>query len=167
MGVGVKNTTSGDPWCILLDKADTYVGIIYSKTWGTQSIDPNSPLVNVPLELDTSMWIASCTKLMTAIAVLQCVEKGLLDLDEDISNVLPEWKDPDILRGFDEATGEPILEKVKGTITLRKMLSHHSGMGYPLSDPQIQRFIAYRKAKGQFVESGYLVCTAALFPITA
>jgi CubicO group peptidase (beta-lactamase class C family) len=62
--------------------------------------------------------IASCTKLITTIAVLQCVEKGLLALDGDISEVLHEWKNPKILVRFEES-GEPILEDSKGVITLR------------------------------------------------
>lgn len=68
--------------------------------------------------MDTTLWIASCTKLMTTIAVMQCVERGLITLDEDISRVLPEWKDPEILVGFNDA-GEPILKKAKNKLTLR------------------------------------------------
>ena len=33
---------------------------------------------------DTVMWAASCTRLMTTVAAMQCVEKGLFTLDEDI-----------------------------------------------------------------------------------
>ena len=62
-------------------------GITYSHAAGTQSIDPASPLVNKPFSLDTTMWIASCTKLLTSLAALQCVERGLLKPDGDISEV--------------------------------------------------------------------------------
>lgn len=55
---------------------------------------------------------------MTSIAVMQCVEKGLLALDDDVSNVLHEFKGIDILTGFDEG-GEPILVKAKKKVTLR------------------------------------------------
>lgn len=55
---------------------------------------------------------------MTSIAVMQCVEKGLLALDDDVSNVLHEFKNIDILTGFDEG-GEPILVKAKTKVTLR------------------------------------------------
>ncbi len=55
---------------------------------------------------------------MTSIAVMQCVEKGLLDLDADVSNVLHEFKDIEILTGFDE-DGNPILVKAKTKVTLR------------------------------------------------
>lgn len=51
--------------------------------------------------------------------MLQCIEKRLFTLDQDITTVLPEWKDPDILTGFDEETGEPILKKAKNKITIQ------------------------------------------------
>ena len=66
--------------------------------------------------------MASCTKLMTTVAALQCVERGLLRLDTDITDVLPELKDIDILvKMVDDGSGgkKPVLKKSKGKITLR------------------------------------------------
>lgn len=37
------------------------------------------------LEKDDYFWIASCTKLVTAVAVLQLVEQGKVGLDDDAS----------------------------------------------------------------------------------
>jgi len=71
---------------------------------------------------DTVCWMASCTKLMTTVAALQCVERGLLRLDTDITDVLPELKDIDILvKMVDDGSGgkKPVLKKSKGKITLR------------------------------------------------
>lgn len=56
---------------------------------------------------------------MTAVAVLQCVDRGLISLDEDVTRVLPEWKDPDLLEGFETGSGKPILRKARNMITLR------------------------------------------------
>lgn len=67
---------------------------------------------------DPIYGIASSTKLITTIAVLQCVERGILALDGDISEVLHEWENPKILVKFDEG-GEPVLDDSKGVITLR------------------------------------------------
>ncbi len=52
------------------------------------------------------MGLASCTKLLTSIAALQCVERGLLQLDEDVVRVLPEFKDIEIISEADEPPGE-------------------------------------------------------------
>jgi CubicO group peptidase (beta-lactamase class C family) len=70
----------------------------WTKSFGAVSIEEGA----ADMKDDTLMWVASCTKLMTTVAVMQCVEKGLFTLDEDISRILPEWKSPDILTGFEE-----------------------------------------------------------------
>ena len=69
--------------------------------------------------MNNMLYIASCTKLMTSIAAMQCVERGLVTLDTDVAEILPELADQGILTGFDEASGEPILNKRQNTITLR------------------------------------------------
>lgn len=106
------------------------------------------------------MWIASCTKLMTAIAVLQLVEKGILDLDADVTTWLPEWKNADVLKGFTE-DDEPIYEKAKETITIRKMMSHQSGIGYGFIDPKLTKLVELKKRNGEEVlPEGDIVCTS-------
>lgn len=65
------------------------------------------------------MRIASCTKLMTSIAAMQCVERGLVTLDTDVAEILPELAAQGILTGFDETSGEPIIKQRQNTITLR------------------------------------------------
>jgi CubicO group peptidase (beta-lactamase class C family) len=107
------------------------------------------------------MWIASCTKLMTAVACLQCVERGLLDLEDDISTILPDWNQRFILLGFD-ATGQPKLEKAVGKLTLRMLLSHQSGFGYPLENSELQKFIEYERLNGR-CQSELVVCVKILF----
>src|SRR6266536_4245355 len=90
------------------------------------------------------MWVASCTKLMTTIAALQCVEKGLFTLDEDVSRIVSELKDPEIITGFDEASGKPKLVKAKNTITLRRMLMHSSGLTYDMMNPDLMKWREWR-----------------------
>lgn len=70
---------------------------------------------------------------------MQCVERGLLSLDDPISNVLPEWKEPQILSGFDE-NDQPILKKATKTLTLRHLLTHSSGLSYPGMNPVMQKY---------------------------
>jgi len=72
------------------------------------------------MDLNATFVMASCTKLMTTIAALQCVERGQIGLDDDVSNVLPELQDIKILTGFKE-TGEPTYAKATKTITLREV----------------------------------------------
>ncbi|GME48837.1 hypothetical protein GTA08_BOTSDO02640 [Neofusicoccum parvum] len=115
-----------------INKAGTFS---YVKSFGGQSGTPDA---DVP---DTSdvYWIASCSKLITTIVALQCVDKGLLNLDDDISGILPEWKDPKILVGFEE-DGQPILKPAESFITLRHLLTHTAGMAYRDTHPLIQEY---------------------------
>jgi len=85
------------------------------------------------------------TKLMTGISAMQAVERGLIGLDDDVSTVLHEWKDAQILEGFDE-DGKPRLRTAKNKITLRLLLSHSSGISYDLMDPNLMQ---WRKFVGQ------------------
>ncbi|ESZ96247.1 glycosyltransferase family 15 protein [Sclerotinia borealis F-4128] len=111
----------------------------YAKAFGSQSLeDPSNPM-----NLKSVMWFASCTKLLTTIAAMQCVERGLLSLDGDICEVLPEFKGVQILTGFDEENGKPILIDNHKTITLRHLLTHSSGLAYDMFDPLLSRYQAY------------------------
>ncbi|KAF7591462.1 hypothetical protein BBP40_001508 [Aspergillus hancockii] len=103
----------------------------YARAFGETSADLT--------DTDAVHWIASCTKFVTTVAVMQCVERGLLDLDADIANVLPEWRSPRILMGLDE-NDEPIFRPATKAITLRHMLTHSSGMAYVFMDPLMARY---------------------------
>jgi len=67
--------------------------------------------------------IFSMTKLITSIAALQLVEKGMIGLDDDLSALMPEMTEIPIL-----ANGK--LEAPANKITLRHLLTHTSGFGY-------------------------------------
>ena len=56
---------------------------------------------------------------MTSIAAMQCVERGLVALETDVAEILPELATQGILTGFDQASGEPIIQKRQKTMTLR------------------------------------------------
>ncbi|KAF8848235.1 beta-lactamase/transpeptidase-like protein [Acephala macrosclerotiorum] len=111
----------------------------YSKAFG-----PATP--TKPLDLNATIILASCTKLMTTIAALQCVDRGQIGLDDEVSGVLHELKDPKILTGFTEGeSGEPIYEASKTAITVRHLLTHTSGLGHDLMHPIYPK---WRKAMG-------------------
>lgn len=55
---------------------------------------------------------------MTSIAALQCVERDLIDLDDDVSEILHEFRGIQIITGF-EADATPILRTAERKITLR------------------------------------------------
>ena len=73
----------------------------------------------VPLEVDATFCLDSCTKLMTTIAALQCVERGLITLDEDVTRVLPELNKLEILTDFDRRMQRPIFVRRRRKLSLR------------------------------------------------
>ncbi|KAK1515812.1 beta-lactamase [Colletotrichum costaricense] len=93
---------------------------------------------------DSVFWIYSITKTITAIAALQCVERGQIKLDDEVYDVLPELEDFQVL-GHDQA-GNVTLHPHKEKITLRHLLSHTSGIGVDVFDPRLQ---AWRMSRGE------------------
>lgn len=76
---------------------------------------------------------------------MQQVERGLVDLDEDISRILPELKNVDLCIADPESEDGFRLEKAKGFVTLRQLLTHTSGVGYAWINPTLQ---LWRKKHG-------------------
>ncbi|KFY99116.1 hypothetical protein V498_01012 [Pseudogymnoascus sp. VKM F-4517 (FW-2822)] len=99
------------------------------------------------IDVNDTFIMASCTKLMTSIAALQCVERGQIQLDHDVSTVLTELKDIQILTGFKKGTKEPTFKLAKNKITLRHLLTHSSGIGYYGMNPILTRLYRTLGAK--------------------
>jgi methyl acetate hydrolase len=83
---------------------------------------------NIPVKENHIFRIASMTKLITSVAALQLVEKGLVGLDEDLSRLMPEMSDIPVL------TDDKRLVEGSNPITLRHLLTHTSGFGYVFTD---------------------------------
>jgi len=110
--------------------------LIYSGVSGKTSVDASKA---APLTLDNVHWIASQTKLLTAISAMQCVERVQIGLDDPVGEILPELADPDILEGFDDE-GKPKLRKATPKITLKMLLTHSSGLAYGGTSPLIKQW---------------------------
>lgn len=91
---------------VVITRSDS---ILFSKGFGYADIANNQPA-----HPDSTIWrVASISKVVTATAVMQLVEKGQLDLDTDINNYL---KNVEIPNTFDKP------------ITLRHLLTHTTGL---------------------------------------
>ncbi|KAF7134144.1 hypothetical protein CNMCM5793_005823 [Aspergillus hiratsukae] len=111
---------------------------IYSSIKGTQSADPAGPA----LTEDSIFWVASLTKIVTAVAVMIVVERGLISLDDDVGQVVPELAAPEVLSGFEE-DGKPIVNRTEKKLTLRYLLTHTSGFTYSVMSQNLQKWAAY------------------------
>lgn len=127
---------------------------IYDQATGKMDLSSNAG----PITNDSLFMMASQTKLLTTIACLQAVERGLLTLDADVSPTLTEFKDISILTGFDASTSEPILVKRTKPLTLRQLLTHTSGIAYDAFDRNLMKYQAHRNkplGAGSTVETRY------------
>ena len=88
--------------------------IEWSKQYGV--IDNKS---KKKVDASTLFEAGSTSKVFTALAVLNLVEKNLIKLDEPVNNYFKSWKIPD-----NEFTKE-------NAVTLRHLLTHTSGMNRP------------------------------------
>ena len=112
-------------------------GIVYEGSVGKRDA-AHGPAMS----LDTVFWLLSMTKAVTAIACMQLVEQGKLQLDDPVGKLMPELASPKVLEGFD-ASGAPTLRPARRPITLRHLLTHTSGLTYSnWSDklPQYEKF---------------------------
>ena len=77
------------------------------------------------MSLSSVFWTASCTKLVTSIAVMQLVERGVLRLDDatQVEEICPELVSVQILKEVDDM-GRPEFVDKKSRITLRMLLTH-------------------------------------------
>lgn len=96
---------------------------------------------NLPMAPDSIFRIASMTKPVTSVAVMQLVESGRVKLDEPAATYLPELADVQVLEGFD-GTGKARLRPAKTPPTVRQLLTHTSGFVYEIFDPEMQSYVA-------------------------
>ena len=98
----------------------------------------------VAMTPDTVGWIASMTKAVTAVAAMQLVERGKLDLDLPAGTVVEHLGDVEVLEGFD-AAGQPVTRPPTRPVTLRHLLTHTAGYAYEIWNRDV---IRYQEAKG-------------------
>jgi CubicO group peptidase (beta-lactamase class C family) len=108
-----------------------------------------------PLDPECTFELASAGKFVTHISVLQCVERGLISLDEPVYRHLPELEEFGIISPNTDADAtEPFtLRPRTRDITVRHLLLHASGIGHDGLDI-IQQ---WRKAIGGVQEQHPLV----------
>lgn len=118
--------TSGSPGLVFV-AVDKSGEPLVEHASGTRSVNSMESM-----DIDTTFWIASCTKLVTSIACMQLVEKGVLSLDdpETISKYAPEIEKKRVY-----ADGVTPADQER-PVTLRMLLAHTAGFAYTFLDPR-------------------------------
>jgi len=97
---------------------------------------------NIEMTADSIFRIASMTKPITSVAVMQLVESGRVKLDEPAATYFPELAHVQVFDGFDASTGKAKLRPPEALLTVRQLLTHTSGFAYEFFDPELQRYVA-------------------------
>lgn len=93
-----------------------------------------------PMATDTTVWIASQTKPLTAALVMMLVDEGKLGLDDPVEQHLPEFRGLRYVAEQDDQ--QAVLRAPAAPITLRQVLCHTAGMRFssPIEQPTLDRW---------------------------
>jgi methyl acetate hydrolase len=108
-------------------------GVVYARPFGTIDVRTGAPL-----PLDAMLRIASLGKAVAAIAAMQLVEAGMLDLDTPVAEIFPEYDELMVVEGFDG--DRPLLRRPRHRGTVRNLMTHTSGLTYAPFDANLLRY---------------------------
>ena len=74
--------------------------------------------------------IMSQTKAITSLAIMQLFEKGKISLDQNVSTLIPSFKNPKVLKEFNSKDSSYTSTPAKREVTIRDLLTHTSGIDY-------------------------------------
>jgi CubicO group peptidase (beta-lactamase class C family) len=103
-------------------------GVLYRGAFGVADVASRRPLAP-----DALFRIASMTKPITSLALMQLMEQGRLGLDDPAERYLPELAELKVIDAFDAATGDYRLRPASRPATVRHFLTHTSGLAYPFT----------------------------------
>jgi CubicO group peptidase (beta-lactamase class C family) len=110
-------------------------GVLYRGAFGVTDVESKRLMT-----VDSMFRIASMTKAVTSVALMQLVEQGKVGLDDPVDKYLPEMSKLPVFQSFDAATGDYRLRPSSRPITVRHLLTHTSGLGYPFTSAVLRDF---------------------------
>lgn len=104
-------------------------GVAYEHAAGVRALGGEAAM-----DAATVFWIASMTKAVVSAAALQLVERGQLSLDGDLTGLVPDFRDLQVLtpQGLRPAKRAP---------SLRELLSHTCGFAYSFTSGDLAEWI--------------------------
>lgn len=100
--------------------------IVFYKAAGYNDLDAKTPLDKTGI-----FRIASQTKAVTTVAVMMLWEEGKFSLDDSVAKFIPSFANARVLASFNPADTSYTTVPAKRPVTIRDLLSHTSGLGYP------------------------------------
>jgi methyl acetate hydrolase len=102
--------------------------VLYQSAFGVADVATGRPLTS-----DALFRIASMTKPVTSVALMQLVEQGRIALDDPAEKYLPELAGLKVIESFDATTGDYRLRPASRAPTVKHFLAHTSGLAYPFT----------------------------------
>ncbi len=102
--------------------------VLYQNAFGVADVATGRPLTS-----DALFRIASMTKPVTSVALMQLVEQGKIGLDDPAEKYLPELVGLKVFESFDPSTGAYQLRPASRPATVKHFLTHTSGLAYPFT----------------------------------
>lgn len=104
--------------------------IIYQKSFGYRDSKKKKAYG------EGDIWrLASMTKAVTSVAIMQLYEQGILDLDDPVHKYIPAFKNQVVLDTFNPADSTFTTVPVQKNVTIRNLLTHTSGIVYGSFNP--------------------------------
>jgi methyl acetate hydrolase len=110
-------------------------GAIYQGAFGVADAGTGRALTP-----DALFRIASMTKAITSTAAMQLIEQGRVGLDDPAEKYLPAFAHLQLFESFDPATGAYRLQPARSIATVRHLMTHTSGLGYPFTSATLRDF---------------------------
>ncbi len=114
-----------------------------------------------PVGEDTLYWIYSMTKPITMTAVMQCVERGLIGLDDAVSKYIPAFEQMNVLQ--EDGSVRP----AKETMTVRHLMSMSGGLDYDLKKPAMLEAMRDKNASTETIVNAIAAAPLCFEPGTS
>ncbi|MDP6423096.1 MAG: serine hydrolase domain-containing protein [SAR202 cluster bacterium] len=111
----------------------TRESVLYRGAFGKLADDPV-----IDMTADAIFPVASMTKPVTSVGVMMLREQGLIDLDDAVSEYLPEFEGKEVIAGFDESDASYTTRPATTEVTIRHLMTHTAGFGYGFSSPIVR-----------------------------
>jgi CubicO group peptidase (beta-lactamase class C family) len=115
--------------------------VVLDKAYGYSDIS-----AQIPMQTNSIFRIASMTKAIVSIGVLQLVDRGIIQLDDPIEKYIPVFSKQKV--AIIKGEGFELIDKTR-SITIRDLLSHQSGISSSDEFPKYKNlFIQYGLDQG-------------------
>jgi CubicO group peptidase (beta-lactamase class C family) len=108
--------------------------VVHEQAFGLKHLEGD-----VVVTPDDIFPVASLTKPVVAVAILQLCRTGAVRLEDPVSAYLPEFRSPRVLVRYDVKTGRMSTRPARREVTVRDLLTHTAGIhhGHVEIDPVI------------------------------